>query len=98
MKRWLISAFCGAVTPLAYAYLITVFQPLYYGNDIVTELLIAPVMWPWWLYSLFFTFRTQVGGWATPVEDLVLYLGNFILYTLLTYGFLKWRNIPKKLP
>lgn len=93
MERLALAALGGVVIPFSYELLLFVIDG-YFEESTFARLITAPIQWPYWIYSAFTTRVTGVGGFLSPGLTLSLYLGNFLLYSLLTYAFLRWRSIP----
>src|ERR1044072_1674378 len=94
MKRLALAALGGVVIPICYSIL-TIQIADYIENNSFKLLLLAPIEWPYWIYSLFLTPEPpRLSPFASPGVILSLYIGNFLLYSLLTYAILKWQNFP----
>ena len=96
ITRLALSAIGGMAIPLIYGY-VSMAIVAYLRNEFLSRVLRVPIVWPVWIYNYFYPEPVDAGypsnGWFVA-----LYLGNFLLYSLLTYAFLSLRNIPKRLP
>jgi hypothetical protein len=91
MRRLALSAIGGVVIPLAYAWVV-VWLSRVFEESPFSIVVAAPIEWPYWIYSQFFDPKPKGPSPFIPLGlQLALYLGNFLLYTLLTYIVLWWR-------
>ena len=95
MNRVTLSGIGGVFIPLSYCLIIFPLLDRIH-NETILQIVRAPLELPTRIYDYFYP---EPNAWY-PSQGwfIALYLGNFILYALLTYAFLIWRNIPRRLP
>jgi hypothetical protein len=97
MRRLALSALGGIVIPLTYARAVIGLERVF-DEGPFSVVVIAPVAWADWIYCRLFTCEPPRLSPFVPLSNLLfLYLGNFLLYSLLTYAFLTWMAKRQKL-
>ena len=98
-ERLRAAALCGIAIPLVYLMILNVIPGLALLPPLMVRALFLPIEWPSLIYfhfnppdpEQFFAFLS--GG-----QILSIAVGNFVLYSLLTFAFLYWRGRTKDVP
>lgn len=95
VNRVILSGIGGVIIPASFAGMITL-ASAYLGKESVNDIFRLPLELPTTIYSFF---DNDPNAWY-PSDGwfMAFFLGNIVFYALLTYAFLSWRNIPKRLP
>lgn len=92
--RLALSIVGGVAIPFIYGYLFASIAA-YFGRELLIRIFRVPILWPTLIYEYFYPSSADhpSDGWL-----IALYLGNFLLYSALTYALLSWQSTRKRLP